>query len=361
MPLKCLDQADVEVFGPDSGPGHRLVERQQHATGSEVRGEEAVDVEDVGGRTGGQIGLQLLGVLLGDRLPHDPDVGELRLEILEHRPRAGRARGRLARGRAAARSGWLMRWRRTCAPSAGEIKTGGGSSRSTSSPAAGATLLDVTPRQLAAIAGTRCPAATAAARALPLRAGRVQGRLGARRARSPGARPRSPAPATVHLGGTLEEIAASEARSGAASTPSGRSCCSRSRACSTRRRAPAGKHTAWAYCHVPNGSTVDMTERIEAQIERFAPGFRDRILARAASWARPRSSGDNANYIGGDINGGVQDLRQLFTRPVVAPTPYTTPVRGSTSARPRRHPVAASTACAATSRRASALRDTPLG
>ena len=82
--MECLDQAGVEVFGPDPGLGHGLVERQQHATGGEVRGEEAVDVEDVGGRPGGQIGLQLLGVLLGDRLPHDRDVGELRLEILEH-------------------------------------------------------------------------------------------------------------------------------------------------------------------------------------------------------------------------------------------------------------------------------------
>ncbi|HEY0069751.1 MAG TPA: FAD-dependent oxidoreductase, partial [Chloroflexia bacterium] len=91
-------------------------------------------------------------------------------------------------------------------------------------------------------------------------------------------------------------------------------------------RAPRGKHTAWAYCHVPNGSTVDMTARIEAQIERFAPGFRDRILARhVMSPAYMQSY--NANYIGGDINGGVQDLRQLFTRPALRPVPYTTPTR----------------------------------
>jgi hypothetical protein len=82
--LEGLDQTGVEVFGGDPDLGHGLVERQQHTTGGEVRGEEAVDVKDVGGCPSGQIGLQLLGVLLGDRLPHDPDVGELLLEILEH-------------------------------------------------------------------------------------------------------------------------------------------------------------------------------------------------------------------------------------------------------------------------------------
>ena len=92
-------------------------------------------------------------------------------------------------------------------------------------------------------------------------------------------------------------------------------------------RAPAGKHTAWAYCHVPSGSDVDMTGRIEAQIERFAPGFRDRILARH-TFTAPQLEQYNANYIGGDINGGVQDLRQLFTRPTVRIDPYSTPVSG---------------------------------
>ena len=92
-------------------------------------------------------------------------------------------------------------------------------------------------------------------------------------------------------------------------------------------RAPAGKHTVWAYCHVPNGSTVDMSARIEAQIERFAPGFRDRILARSVRTAVDMER-YNANYIGGDIAGGVQDLRQLFTRPTLRLNPYTTPVKG---------------------------------
>jgi phytoene dehydrogenase-like protein len=92
-------------------------------------------------------------------------------------------------------------------------------------------------------------------------------------------------------------------------------------------RAPAGKHTLWAYCHVPNGSTVDMTERIEAQVERFAPGFRDRILARH-TMGPGGVEAYNPNYVGGDINGGVQDLRQLWTRPVARWNPYSTPVDG---------------------------------
>ena len=90
-------------------------------------------------------------------------------------------------------------------------------------------------------------------------------------------------------------------------------------------RAPKGKHTGWAYCHVPSGSTVDMTEAIENQIERFAPGFRDCILARHTMTTHDFHQ-YNANYIGGDINGGVQDLRQLFTRPVPRLNPYTTPL-----------------------------------
>ena len=89
-------------------------------------------------------------------------------------------------------------------------------------------------------------------------------------------------------------------------------------------RAPAGKHTGYAYCHVPAGYDQDLTERIEQQIERFAPGFRDRILARRAI-APADLEGRNANCIGGAITGGVMDLSQLFTRPVARLDPYTTP------------------------------------
>jgi phytoene dehydrogenase-like protein len=92
-------------------------------------------------------------------------------------------------------------------------------------------------------------------------------------------------------------------------------------------RAPKGKHTAWAYCHVPHGSTEDMTDRLEAQLERFAPGFRERTLARHVFTAAGMEA-YNPNYVGGDINAGVQDLRQLFTRPVARLDPYSTPVQG---------------------------------
>ena len=92
-------------------------------------------------------------------------------------------------------------------------------------------------------------------------------------------------------------------------------------------RAPAGKHTAWAYCHVPNGATVDMTECIEAQVERFAPGFRSRILARHAMGPAELEA-HNRNLVGGDLNGGAMDLGQLFARPVRKLVPYRTPIRG---------------------------------
>jgi phytoene dehydrogenase-like protein len=131
---------------------------------------------------------------------------------------------------------------------------------------------------------------------------------------------------TVHLGGTLEEIAASERQVWRGEPPASPYVLIAQQSLVDPGRAPVGKHTAWAYCHVPNGSTFDMTERIEAQIERFAPGFRERILARHVT--DPASlEAYNANYIGGDINGGVQDLWQFFTRPTLLPAPYTTPAK----------------------------------
>ena len=89
-------------------------------------------------------------------------------------------------------------------------------------------------------------------------------------------------------------------------------------------RAPEGKQTGWAYCHVPNGSDRDMTEIIETQVERFAPGFRDRILARHTFSARDVER-HNSNMIGGDIGGGANDLRQFIARPVARFDPYSTP------------------------------------
>lgn len=132
---------------------------------------------------------------------------------------------------------------------------------------------------------------------------------------------------TVHVGGTIEEIAEAEAATWRGEHPERPFVLVAQQSLFDPTRAPAGKHTVWAYCHVPNGSAEDMTDRLEAQLERFAPGFRDRILARHTRTAADMEA-YNPNYVGGDINAGIQDLRQLFTRPVVRLDPYTTPVRG---------------------------------
>jgi phytoene dehydrogenase-like protein len=132
---------------------------------------------------------------------------------------------------------------------------------------------------------------------------------------------------TVHVGGTMEEIAAAEAGTWRGEHPERPLVLVAQQSLFDPTRAPEGKHTVWAYCHVPHGSTVDMTDRLEAQLERFAPGFRDRILARRTLTAAGMEA-YNPNYVGGDINAGVQDLRQLFTRPVARLNPYTTPVQG---------------------------------
>ena len=133
--------------------------------------------------------------------------------------------------------------------------------------------------------------------------------------------------ATVHLGSTLEEIAASEAAPGRGEIAERPYVLLAQQSLFDATRAPAGQHAAWAYCHVPNGSTVDMTARIERQVERFAPGFRERILARSALGPAALER-RNANYVGGDINGGAATLSQLFTRPVARVSPYTTPLPG---------------------------------
>ena len=133
--------------------------------------------------------------------------------------------------------------------------------------------------------------------------------------------------ATVHLGASLEEIVASEAAPGRGEITERPYVLLAQQSLFDPTRAPAGQQAAWAYCHVPNGSTVDMTERIEAQVERFAPGFRERILARSAL-GPAEIERYNANYVGGDINAGAATLSQLFTRPVARVSPYTTPLPG---------------------------------
>ena len=132
---------------------------------------------------------------------------------------------------------------------------------------------------------------------------------------------------TVHLGGTLDEISASE-RGDWSGRPGGRPFVLLAQtSLFDETRAPEGKHTAWAYCHVPNGSTVEMTERIEAQVERFAPGFGETILARHA-FGPTALEAHNRNLVGGDLNGGAMDLGQLLFRPVRSLVPYRTPLPG---------------------------------
>jgi phytoene dehydrogenase-like protein len=194
-------------------------------------------------------------------------------------------------------------------------------------PSARVVLLDLTPRQVLHLAGHHLPAGYR--RQLErYRYGPAAFKVDwALDAPIPWAAPACARAATVHLGGTLAEIAASERAAWYGEDADRPYVLVAQQSVFDPTRAPAGKHTAWAYCHVPNGSTFDMTERIERQIERFAPGFRDCILARHIM--PPAALQEyNANYIGGDINGGVQDLLQLFTRPALRLVPYATPLRG---------------------------------
>jgi phytoene dehydrogenase-like protein len=133
--------------------------------------------------------------------------------------------------------------------------------------------------------------------------------------------------ACVHVGGTLDEIACSESAIWRGEHSERPYVLLAQQSLYDDTRAPQGKQTVWAYCHVPHGSDVDMTSRIEAQIERFAPGFRDRILAKH-SMSAVAMEAYNPNYIGGDIIGGVADIWQIFTRPAIRWTPYTTPLKG---------------------------------
>ena len=132
---------------------------------------------------------------------------------------------------------------------------------------------------------------------------------------------------TVHVGGTFEEVARSEAEVNAGRHPERPYCLVAQPCLVDPSRAPEGRHTLWAYCHVPNGSDVDMTDRIEAQIERFAPGFRDRILARSTFTARATEE-HNPSYVGGDISAGAATLRQMVFRPTARWDPYRTALRG---------------------------------
>ncbi len=212
----------------------------------------------------------------------------------------------------------------------GEIVTGLTVTSLDELPATRAVLCDVTPRQLLCLAGKRLPEGYKR-RLERYRYGPGVFKLDlALDGPIPWTAPECALAGTVHVGGTLSEIAACEHEVWLGFAPERPFVLLAQQSLFDPSRAPDGKQTVWAYCHVPDSSTVNMTERIESQIERFAPGFRDRILARHTMTAAEMEA-YNPNYVGGDINGGVQDLWQFFTRPVVTPdisNPYATPVKG---------------------------------
>ena len=205
----------------------------------------------------------------------------------------------------------------------GEIRCGAEVTSMAELPSSRAVLFDLTPRQLVAIAGDELPSGYSRAMSrfrygpgvfkvdwalsgpVPWQAG-VCRRAG-----------------TVHVGGTFAEVASAEGDVTSGRIPE-KPFVLVGQQSLFDERAPQNNHRLWGYCHVPNGSDVDMTDRIEGQIERFAPGFKDLILERHVMdpGAMQRY---NANYVGGDINGGMQNLRQFFARPIVRWDPYSTP------------------------------------
>jgi phytoene dehydrogenase-like protein len=188
-------------------------------------------------------------------------------------------------------------------------------------------LLDLTPKQVLRIAGGRFPAWYGRALAR-YRYGSAAFKLDwALDAPVPWTAAECARAGTVHLGGTLEEVAASESAHARGTVYERPFVLFVQPTLFDQSRAPAGKHTAWAYCHVPHGYQGDVTDCIERQVERFAPGFRERILARSVLTPTDLERW-NPNLVGGDINGGMMDLRQVFARPVARPTPYRTPVQG---------------------------------
>jgi len=193
-------------------------------------------------------------------------------------------------------------------------------------PDARGVLLDVSPRQLLELAGDRLSGTERRAlRAYRYGPGvcKVDWALGGP---VPWAAEACRRAGTVHVGGPFAEVARSEADVTAGRHPRRPYCIVTQPSVVDPTRAPEGAHTLWAYCHVPAGSTVDMTERIEAQIERFAPGFRDLVLARVTETATAVAE-RNPNYVGGDINGGAATLRQTLFRPTIRWNPYRTSAR----------------------------------
>jgi phytoene dehydrogenase-like protein len=208
----------------------------------------------------------------------------------------------------------------------GEIETGAPVMALDELPPARTILCDVGPRQLVTLAGSRLPARYRSA------LGRFRYGPGvfkldyALDGPVPWNAPECGRAATVHVGGTLAEIAESERAPWQGRHAERPFVLVAQPSLFDSTRAPAGKHTLWAYCHVPNGSSLDMTERIERQIERFASGFGEQVLARTVTTSSDFERG-NANIVGGDINGGAANLRQLIARPTLRLVPYSTPIR----------------------------------
>lgn len=209
----------------------------------------------------------------------------------------------------------------------GEIQTGAPVESLDDLPPARAILCDVTPRQLLRLAAGRLPDSYAR-RLRRFRYGPGAFKVDwALNGPIPWLARECARAGTVHLGGTLAEIAESERAPWEGRVSERPYVLLVQSSLFDPTRAPAGRHTAWAYCHVPNGSTIDMTERIELQVERFAPGFRARILARHVMSPTDLEA-RNPNLVGGDVGAGSQQLSQLFARPVLRLNPYSTPVPG---------------------------------
>ena len=206
----------------------------------------------------------------------------------------------------------------------GRIETGVWVNSLESLPSARVILLDITPRQAVTMAARRLPGSFKR-RLEGFRYGPAAFKVDwALRGPIPWSAPECTRAGTLHLGGTMGEIASTERDVWRGRHPERPFVLLSQPSLYDPSRAPSGRHTAWAYCHVPNGSNYDMTRAIEAQVERFAPGFRNQILKRSI---RPPGELEkyNPNYIGGDINGGVQDFGQLFSRPARMFSPYSIP------------------------------------
>jgi phytoene dehydrogenase-like protein len=207
----------------------------------------------------------------------------------------------------------------------GEIQTGREVTSLRELPRSDFVLCDVTPRQLDAMAGDLLPQRYRR-RLRQWRYGPGVFKLDyALDGPIPWSAPEVAEAATVHLGGSLAELGDSERTVWEGRHAERPFVLVAQQSLFDDTRAPTGRHTVWAYCHVPNGSHVDMTERIEAQIDRFAPGFRERVLARAVRGPIELER-ENANHVGGDIAGGANLLGQLVARPAPRLVPYSTPL-----------------------------------